>query len=158
MLLGAVAVQLGDDVAQPLELRAEALDPLLERRGAQVELAGAARHRVAELLAGQLGGHVGRGRDRVLALHPEAGLQVGGLLREGGGLLLEGDGHPLVGGGRAGAGRAGPDQVGEDQDDGHPEGGEDSGDDHGESVRRGCDSPGGPCANSLVRGHVACRT
>ena len=121
----------------------EALDALLEGRGAQVELAGAARHRVAELLAGQPGRHVGRRGDRVLALHAEPGLELGGLLGEGGGLLLEGDGHPLVGGGGAGAGGAGADHVGEDQDGGHPEGGEDGGEDHGESVRRGCDSPGG---------------
>ena len=102
VLLGAVAVELGDDVAQALELGAEALDPLLEGRGAQVELAGAAGHRVAELLAGQLGGHVGRGRDGVLALHPQPRLELGGLLAEGDGLLLEGDRHALVGGGRAG--------------------------------------------------------
>ena len=46
-------------------------------------------------------------RDGVLALHAEAGLELGGLLGEGGGLLLEGDGDPLVGGAGRRRGRRG---------------------------------------------------
>ena len=61
-------------------------------------------------------------RDRVLALHAEARLELGGLLGEQGGLLLEGGGDPLVGGVPAGAGGAGADHVGEDEDGGHRRG------------------------------------
>ena len=143
VLLGALLLQRADHVAEPLELRGEPLDPLLEGGGAQVELAGAAGHRVAQLLAGHLGGHVGGGGDRVLALHAQAGLELGGLLGQEGGLLLEGGGDPLVGGEAPGAGGPGADDVGEGEDGGHPEGGEDDGEDHAKSVRRGCDSARG---------------
>ena len=102
----------------------EPLDALLEGVAAQVEQAGAARHRVAQLLARQLGGHVGGRAHGVLALHAEAGLELGGLLGEEGGLLLEGGGDPLVGGAAAGAGGAGADDVGEDEDGGRHDGGE----------------------------------
>ena len=78
----AVALEAGDHVAEPLHLGHEPLDPLVEGVAAQVEQAGAARHRVAQLLPGQLGGHVGGRAHGVLALHAEAGLELGGLLGE----------------------------------------------------------------------------
>ena len=101
MLERAVLLQLDDDVAQALQLGGEALDPVLEGGGAQIELTAAALHRVAQLLPGHLGRHVGGGGDRVLPLHAQAGLQLGGLLGQRGGLLLKGHGHAPVGGGRA---------------------------------------------------------
>ncbi len=80
----------------------------------------------------------------MLALHPEPGLHLGGLLGEEGGLLLEGADHALVGGGAAGAGRTGAHHIGEGDDGDGAKEGEDCGDDHAKSVRRGCDSGRGP--------------
>jgi hypothetical protein len=150
VLLGGVLLELHDDVAQALQLRGEALHALLERGGAQVELASAARHRVAQLLAGHLGGHVGGRADRVLPLHAQPGLELGGLLRQGARLLLEGHDHALVGGGRAGTGGAGPDDVRQGEDGSRAEDGEEGGGDHGKSVRRGCDSGRGCRGKALV--------
>ena len=89
-----------DDVAEPLDLRHQPLDALVEGLAAQGEQVGAAHHRVAELLAGQLGGHVGGRAHGVLALHAEAGLELDGL-------LLERGDDPLVGGAARWYGRRG---------------------------------------------------
>ena len=122
VLRGAVAVEPGHHVAEPLHLGHQPVDALLEGVAAQVEQAGAARHRVAQLLARQLGGHVGGRAHGVLALHAEAGLELGGLLGEQGRLLLEGGGDPLVGGLPAGTGGTGADHVGEHEDGGRHDG------------------------------------
>ena len=152
VLRGAVAVEPGDHVAEPLHLGHQPVDALLEGIAAQVEQAGAAGHRVAQLLPGQLGGHVGGRAHGVLALHAEARLELGGLLGEQGGLLLEGGGDPLVGGLPAGTGGTGADHVGEHEDGGrHATSGEGDGG-HGESVHRGCDSHrGSPGQRAQVR-------